>query len=388
MTPRGSCDANIWAVLAAGVFTLTVGTQNCPAAAAAFGPSNPFYAPSALPFHAPPFDKIKDADYQPAIEAGMARQLVEIAAIVQNHAPATFENTFIPLEQSGRLLDRATAAFSGVTGANTNPVLQQVKAALAPKLAAHHDAIYLNEKLFARVAAVYAARASQVHDPESRRLVEVTYEEFVHSGAKLPEPEKAQLRKLNEEASVLSDAFTRKLLAANKDGAYVAATPAGLAGFSDAQLAAAAEAAQRRQVTGYLVPLQNTTQQPALATISVARDPSGDFPEFLEPRRTQRCERYARDHRPPCAAACRACAAARLPEPCGMEIGRSNGEDSGRGARVHGCARARGHGQIVPRGQGPAGFDRFTGRRVHARAVGLGLLQRAIAPREVRSERR
>jgi peptidyl-dipeptidase Dcp len=254
--------------LAAGAFTLTVGSQSSPAATAAFGPSNPFYAPSALPFHAPPFDKIKDADYQPAIEAGMARQLVEIAAVVQNRAPATFENTFIPLEQSGRLLDRAAAAFSGVTSANTNPVLQQVKAALAPKLAAHHDAIYLNEKLFARVAAVYAARGTQVHDSEARRLVEVTYEEFVHSGAKLPEAQKARLRKLNEEASVLSDAFTRKLLAANKDGAYVAATPAALAGFSAAQLAAAAEAAQRRQVTGYLVPLQNTTQQPSLATLT------------------------------------------------------------------------------------------------------------------------
>jgi peptidyl-dipeptidase Dcp len=257
-----------WAVLAAGAFYLTVGSQTSPAATGVFGPSNPFYAPSALPFHAPPFDKIKDEDYQPAIEAGMARQLVEIAAIVQDHAPPSFENTFIPLEKSGRLLDRATAAFSGVTSANTNPVLQQVKAALAPKLAAHHDAIYLSEKLFARVAVVYAARATQVHDPESRRLVEVSYEEFVHSGAKLSEPKKARLRKLNEEASVLSDTFTRKLLAANKDGAYVAATPAALAGLSDAQLAAAAEAAQRRRATGYLVPLQNTTQQPALATLT------------------------------------------------------------------------------------------------------------------------
>ncbi len=254
---------------AAGVLILTGATQTVVAASAEFGPSNPFYAPSALPFQAPPFDKIKDEDYQPAIEAGMARQLAEIAAIAKNHAPPTFENTFIPLEQSGRLLDRATAAFSGVTGANTNPVLQQVKAALAPKMAAHHDAIFLNEKLFARVAAVYAARATQTRDPESRRLVEVTYEEFVHSGAKLPEPKKAQLRKLNEEASVLSDAFTRKVLAANKDGAYVAATSADLAGFSDAQLAAAAEAAQQRHKAGYLLPLQNTTQQPALATLGV-----------------------------------------------------------------------------------------------------------------------
>ena len=108
-----------------------------------FGPSNPFYAQSSLPFHAPPFDKIKDKDYQPAIEAGMAQQLAEVRAIAANPAPATFENTFVALEKSGRLLDRALQAFDGVTDANTNPYLQEVKTALAPKLTAHQDAIYL-----------------------------------------------------------------------------------------------------------------------------------------------------------------------------------------------------------------------------------------------------
>ena len=108
-----------------------------------FGPSNPFYAESSLPFQAPPFDKIKDKDYQPAIEAGMAQQLAEVQAIAANPAPATFDNTFVPLEKSGRLLDRTAQAFEGVTGANTNPYLQEVKSALAPKLTAHQDAIYL-----------------------------------------------------------------------------------------------------------------------------------------------------------------------------------------------------------------------------------------------------
>src|SRR6201996_3216075 len=120
-----------------------------------FGPNNPFYAPSSLPYHAPPFDKIKDTDYQPAIEAGMAKQLAEVRAIAANPAAPTFDNTFVPLEKSGRLIDRALQAFEGVTGANTNPYLQGVKTALAPKLTAHRDAIFLNEKLFARISAIY-----------------------------------------------------------------------------------------------------------------------------------------------------------------------------------------------------------------------------------------
>ncbi len=240
-----------------------------PDAAAGFGPSNPFYEPSALPFHAPPFDKIKDADYQPAIEAGMAAQLAEIHEIADNPAAPTFENTLIPLEKSGLLLQRASAAFDAVTGADINPVLEQAKTDLAPKLAAHRDAIFLNGKLFARVSAVYKARSSKCLDPESVRLVEFTYDQFVHSGANLSDAQKAQLKTLNEEASTLSNAFTTKLLAANKNAAYATGTPASLAGLSEAQIAAAAQLAQARGTAGYVLPLQNTTQQPALATLSV-----------------------------------------------------------------------------------------------------------------------
>ncbi len=234
-----------------------------------FGPSNPFYEPSTLPFHAPPFDRIKDSDYQPAIEAGMAAQLAEIRAIVQNPVAPTFENTLIPLEKSGQLLERASAAFNAVTGADINPVLQEAKTALAPKLAAHRDAIFLNGKLFARVSSVYKARSASSLDPESLRLVEFTYDQFVHSGAKLSDTQKAQLKMLNEEASTLSNTFTTKLLAANKSAAYATDTPAALAGLSEAQIAAAAQAAQARSAAGYVLPLQNTTQQPALASLSV-----------------------------------------------------------------------------------------------------------------------
>jgi peptidyl-dipeptidase Dcp len=238
------------------------------AASPEFGPSNPFYAPSALPFQAPPFDRIKDEDFQPAIEAGMAQQQAEIQAIANSPDAPTFDNTMVAMEKTGQLLDRVTAVFEGVTGANTNPTLQKVKTLEATKLAAHADFIYLNTKLFARIAAIYQQRASLKLDPESLRLVEHDYDEFVHAGANLSETEKTELKKLNEEASSLSDAFANKLLAANKQGAFVTTDQAVLAGLSAARLAAAAQAAKGRQIEGFVIPLQNTTQQPDLVRLS------------------------------------------------------------------------------------------------------------------------
>ena len=238
------------------------------AAAAEFGPSNPFYAPSALPFQAPPFDKIKDEDYQPAIEAGMTQQQAEIQAIAVDPAAPTFENTIVAIEKSGLLLDRVMAAFEGVTGANTNPTLQNVETIEAPKLAAHEDFIYLNTKLFARIAAIYEQRASLKLDPESLRLVERYYDRFVHAGANLSEADKTELKKLNEEASTLSNAFTKKLLAATKEGAYVTHDKAALAGFSEARIAAASQSAKSRKLEGFVISLQNTTQQPDLVSLS------------------------------------------------------------------------------------------------------------------------
>jgi peptidyl-dipeptidase Dcp len=236
---------------------------------AVFGPSNPFYAASTLPFGAPPFDKIKDGDYQPAIEAGMAQQLAEIDKIANNPAPPTFENTLVAMERSGRLLARASAAFNGVSEANTNPVLQHAKTALAPQMAAHTDAIRLNKRLFERIAAIYANRASLKFDGESLRLVERQYTEFVHSGANLSDKDKEQLKTFNKELSSLSDAFSKKLLEATKAGAFATEDKSALAGLSDAQLAAAVQAAKSRGASGYLIALQNTTQQPALASLSV-----------------------------------------------------------------------------------------------------------------------
>jgi len=234
----------------------------------AFGPSNPFYAPSTLPLQAPPFDKIKDTDYQPAIEAGMAQQLEEIRAIADNPAPPTFENTLVAMEKTGQLLDRAHAAFNAVTGSNTNPTLQKAEEVLAPKLAAHADAIYLNPRLFARVQAIYNQRESLHLDPDSARLLDIVYKKFIHAGANLSDADKEKLKKLNEESSTLSNAFKNKLLAATKSAAFVTTDKSVLAGVSDAEIAAAAQAAKSRNVPGYVLPLQNTTQQPSLASLS------------------------------------------------------------------------------------------------------------------------
>ena len=238
------------------------------AAAADFGPSNPFFSPSTLPFHAPPFDKIKDEDFQPAIEAGMAEQQSEVQAIADNSAAPTFDNTIVAMEKTGQLLDRVMTVFDGITGANTNDTLQKVKTLEAPKLAAHHDFIFLNTKLFARVAAIYKERAALKLDAESLRLVERYYDNFVHAGANLSEFDKTELRKLNEQISALSDTYTNKILAATKQGAYATTDKAALAGFSDARIASAAQAAKNRKVDGFVIPLQNTMQQPDLVSLS------------------------------------------------------------------------------------------------------------------------
>jgi len=263
--------------IVAAALALTAVSLPYAGVAADFVPANPFYAPSTLPFRAPPFDRIKDSDYQPAIEAGMAQQLTEIKRIADTPARPTFANTFVAMEKTGLLLSRALAAFRAVSEADTNAALQNAKAALAPKLAAHEDAIHLDKKLFERVAAVYRARATLGLDAESLRLVEFTYNEFVHAGANLPEPDKTRLKTLNEEASTLSNDFSTKLLQATQAAAFSTAAKADLDGFSDAQLSAAAQAAQKRKTGGFVVLLQNTTQQPALVSLRVRATRDGIF---------------------------------------------------------------------------------------------------------------
>jgi peptidyl-dipeptidase Dcp len=255
-----------------GLFLLIAATGICsaqtPNPAGKFGPSNPFYAPSALPFEATSFDKIKDSDYQPAIDAGMAQQLVEVEAIANDPAPPTFENTLVALERTGQLYNRAWNAFNLVSQANTDPELEKVQDYEAPRTAARQDAINLNPKLFARIKAIYDQRASLGLDAESLRLVEYQYQQFVKAGANLSDSDKEKLKKLDEEESTLENTFMTKLLDATTAGAYSTTDPSTLAGLTAGQMAAAAEEAKAHKQQGWLLPLENTTQQPNLGLLS------------------------------------------------------------------------------------------------------------------------
>jgi peptidyl-dipeptidase Dcp len=231
--------------------------------------ANPFAQPSALPLQAPPFDQIKDTDYQPALEEGMRQQIAEVGTIANNNAAPTFANTVVALEKSGRMLDRATSAFFGVVQANTNDTLDKVQADEAPRLAAHADAIFLDPKLFARVKAVYEQRAKLKLDPESSRLLDVYYNQFIHAGANLSDADKEKLKEINKQDASLSTEFQQKLLAGTKAGAFITDNKADLVGLSDEEIAAAAKAAEDRKMPGkFVIPLQNTTQQPALTALT------------------------------------------------------------------------------------------------------------------------
>ena len=232
--------------------------------------SNPFLKESTLPFQAADFDQIKNSDFNPAMKEGMRLQLAEIQKIADNPDTPTFENTLVAMEKSGQMLRRVNLVFNLLSGANTNPDLQKLSEEVAPKLAATNDAIYLNTKLFKRVETIYNQRTQLKLDPESLRLIEYYYQKFVLSGANLSDNAKDSLKQLNKEEAGLSAKFTNQLLAAAKAGALVVSDKAELAGLSDAALDAAAQAAKTNNMPGkWLIPLQNTTQQPLLQSLSV-----------------------------------------------------------------------------------------------------------------------
>jgi peptidyl-dipeptidase Dcp len=229
---------------------------------------NPFLTKSPLPYEAPPFDKIQLTDYQPAIEEGMRRQRAEMDAIANNPAAPTFANTIEAMERSGELLTRVYKVFLNVEQSDTNPTLQKIKSDLAPKISAHNDAIYMDPKLYARVQAVYDQRDASGLSPEAKYLVERYRLLFVRSGAALPQADKARLSKLNEELAGLQTQYSDRLLADTNAAAIVVERRDQLAGLSPADVAAASEAAKEKKLEGkWVLPLQNTTQQPPLASL-------------------------------------------------------------------------------------------------------------------------
>ena len=229
-----------------------------------------FAEPSALPLQAPDFSKIKDSDFEPAIEQGIAIQLAEVDAIAGNPAAPTFENTIEALEKSGQMLTRVLNVFGSLTSANTNDTLDAVDSRTAPKLAGMRDAILLNGKLFARVKALYDNRASLNLAADQAQVLTVTYENMVRNGALLNAADKQTLTDINGRLSTLSTDFGQYLTKGTKDGALVITDKAWLAGLSAADLAAAQRAAADRKLPkgSYVIPLQNTTQQPLLATLT------------------------------------------------------------------------------------------------------------------------
>ncbi|WP_232343258.1 M3 family metallopeptidase [Novosphingopyxis sp. YJ-S2-01] len=238
--------------------------KSAPAAAA-----NPFAKPSPLPFQAPDFSAIKDSDYAPAFQMGMAQHLAEVNRIANSKATPTFDNTIVAMEKSGRMLDRVSQVFFAVSQANSNPALQAVETEIAPKLAAHSDAIYLNKKLFDRVETLWNARDTLGLDPEQAQLLKVYHQNFIQAGAQLNPADQAKLKEINKELSTLSTQFSQDLLAATADGALVVDDKAKLAGLSDAEIQNAADAAAERGMQGkYLLGLHNTTQQPLLQDLN------------------------------------------------------------------------------------------------------------------------
>jgi peptidyl-dipeptidase Dcp len=239
------------------------------AAAAPLPASNPFAAPSTLPFQYPAFDKIKDEHFKPAYEAGMREQLAEMAAIANNKDAPTFENTIVAMEKSGQLLTRVSTTFSSLQGANTNDTLDAIDREMSPKMAAHADAIYLNEKLYQRVKALYAKRASLGLDAESAFLLERYNKDFVLAGANLKAADKKKLKAYNGQIAMAQTAFTQNVLKETNASALVVDTRAELAGMSEANIDAAAAEAKKRKLDGkFVVALVNTTGQPPLSVLT------------------------------------------------------------------------------------------------------------------------
>ncbi|HSG53377.1 MAG TPA: M3 family metallopeptidase [Rheinheimera sp.] len=231
--------------------------------------ANPLMKPSTLQYEAPNFTEIKDEHFLPAFEEGMKQHMVEVLAIANNPAPATFDNTLVALEKSGELLTRVSRIFYNLAGSDSNPERRKIQSEMAPKMAAHSDDINLNPQLFARIKSLYNQRNELGLDAESLRLIEVYYQRFVRAGAELTEEQKTAIRALNEEHSKLTTQFSQNLLAETKKIAVIVDTKDELEGLSDTQITAAANAAKDAGHEGkFLLSITNTTRQPILTQLS------------------------------------------------------------------------------------------------------------------------
>lgn len=225
---------------------------------------NPLLAESSLPYSTPDFSKIKNEHFKPAIVEGIRIKKEAVSQIAHNTEAVTFENTIEALERSGEVLSRALAPFYALTGAHTNDTLQKVQEEIAPLLSEVNDFIYLNDSLFQRVKLLHENKATLNLDPEAAWLLEDYYTDFKIAGANLPDEKKEELKKINARLATLSAQFSKTLLAANNDGAVVFKNRDDLAGLTDSEL----EARKNKDGEGWKIPLQNTTQQPLLSSMT------------------------------------------------------------------------------------------------------------------------
>ena len=245
-----------------------IGAAQITAVFAADSTDNPLMNESALPYHYPAFDKLKDENFVPAMEAGMREQLKEIAPIANNSDKPTFENTIVALERTGRLLDRAERTFDNLNACDTNPARQKIDKEMAPKLSAHHDEIHLNPKLFARMQTLYDNRDKLGLDPESAYLLERYYKDFVRAGAKLNDADKEKLKKINAELATLQTDFEQNVLKERNAASVVVDKKEELAGLTDDQMKSVINAAKTEKKEGkFVIQLQNTTGQPLLGSL-------------------------------------------------------------------------------------------------------------------------
>jgi peptidyl-dipeptidase Dcp len=250
---------------------------------------NPLLAPSPLPYGVPDYPAIEPAHYLPAFEAAFAEHRAEIEAIATREDAPTFENTMLPLERTGELLERVTLAFYTVSSADATPPIQEIDERLAPLLAAHTDAIQLDARLYGRVRALHERIDQLELGPEERRLVERHFREMTHAGAALDEEAKLRLTALNRRLSELTSQFEKNLLADTNDLAVAFDDPEELAGLTSGELSAAAEAARARGMDGrllvtltlfsghpYLAQLTNRASRERILTASLARGSRGN----------------------------------------------------------------------------------------------------------------
>ena len=231
--------------------------------------TNPFFAPSTLPYQLPPFANIRDEHYRPGFSRGIEEHLAEILVIAGNREAPTFENTIVAMERSGGTLERVSHVFFNKSSSDSTDFTNELEAEIAPKLAAHDDAIRLNGALYARIRAVHDSRHDSRLDAESVYLVKRIFTEFTLAGAGLDDAGKERLRDYNQKLSTLTTAFEKNLLADTNDLAVVIDDAAELDGLSEGEISAAAEAARERGLEGkYLVTLVLPTGHPYLSSLT------------------------------------------------------------------------------------------------------------------------